>query len=340
MSIYKSFKKAVTSTVDMVIDRTASQAQKSRLVTVMKTEEKTANRLYIQLGQYLYSNLRDSVPEDIALLCGRIDESKERMSRAQTKYRETVQQELISREISKAEAKVNFEKIKEPIVAKAKDTAVKVKDTAADTADRVKNDTAVKVDELKRAAAEKASEIKLGKQKTAVVETGVGVTSAAAAEETAATEEINNSIIEVTEEADVEEAISEAVEAVETADSTAAETSVSSYEPVSKSTEPEILTYEPLAQAAAEPIVPITMETESPISTEPSASSEAASEEEDPTPEDKPIDQEFQRSVPVDIISETEFEKDEPEVRPLDKTNPLAKAMKLRKIINKKNEEE
>ena len=82
----------------------------------------------------------------------------------------------------------------------------------------------------------------------------------------------------------------------------------------------------------------VKMTIETPIST--SSVSEVAEVSEDPTPKDKPLDQEFQRSVPVDIISETEFEENEPEVKPLDKTNPLAKAMKLRKIISKKNESE
>ena len=115
MSIYKDIKNAVTSTVNMVVDKTSSQAQKSRLVTVMRTEEKRTNQLYIQLGQYLYENLRDVMPEDIAQTCNLIDASKERMARAQAKYREVIQQELVNREISKAEARENFVKIKEPI---------------------------------------------------------------------------------------------------------------------------------------------------------------------------------------------------------------------------------
>ena len=56
--------------------------------------------------------------------------------------------------------------------------------------------------------------------------------------------------------------------------------------------------------------------------------------------DNKPFDQEFQRNVPVDIISETEFEEDEPEVKPIEKSNPIAKAMKLRKIISKKENSE
>ena len=324
MSIYKDIKNAVTSTVNMVVDKTSSQAQKSRLVTVMRTEEKRTNQLYIQLGQYLYENLRDVMPEDIAQTCNLIDASKERMARAQAKYREVIQQELVNREISKAEARENFVKIKEPIVAKAKDTAVKVKDTAFDTASKVKSDTSTKVEELKRAVSEKATERKLNKEKAETTEN-------TATEDNSVSEEISDSIIDIKEESDVNEAFTQSidlsdVDTVEELDAIDMNPTPAEYsEPVTEEVE-ETSAYD------------VKMTIETPIST--SSVSEVAEVSEDPTPKDKPLDQEFQRSVPVDIISETEFEENEPEVKPLDKTNPLAKAMKLRKIISKKNESE
>ena len=111
MSIYKEVKKAVSTTVDIIVDKTTTQAQKSRLVTVMRNEEKIANQVYVELGKYLYRNLREDMPEDIEQLCVKLDESKERMSRAQQIYREVIQQELVNREINKTEAKENFQKI-------------------------------------------------------------------------------------------------------------------------------------------------------------------------------------------------------------------------------------
>ncbi len=324
MSIYKDIKQAVTSTVNMVVDKTSSQAQKSRLVTVMRTEEKKANQLYIQLGQYLYENLRDVMPEDIARTCELIDASKERMSRAQTKYREVIQQELVNREINKAEAKENFVKIKEPIVAKAKGTAVKVKDTAIDTASKVKSDTSTKVEELKRTVSEKAAERKQNKEKPVIIEN-------TELEENTPVEEISDSIIDVKEEADVNEAITEAVDVNENAPEEIFDGA--------DDTAPAPIEYNgPVAAEEETNVFDVPMTAETPIST--ASVSEVAEEDEDPTPKDKPLDQEFQRSVPVDIISETEFEENEPEVKPLDKSNPIAKAMKLRKIISKKNESE
>ena len=57
-------------------------------------------------------------------------------------------------------------------------------------------------------------------------------------------------------------------------------------------------------------------------------------------PETAAVDQEFQRNVPVDIISENEFEQDEPEVKPVERNTPFTKAMKLKRIIKKKSSEE
>ena len=42
----------------------------------------------------------------------------------------------------------------------------------------------------------------------------------------------------------------------------------------------------------------------------------------------------------LDIISENEFEEDEPEIKPVERNTPFTKAMKLKKIITKKTPEE
>lgn len=126
MSLYYTIKKALTDTVDVVIDKTTTQAQKSRLRIVMKNEAKLTNDAYIELGKYLYENCRENAAEDIESICRRIDISKDRMKRAQEKYREVLQEELVNREITKNEVKESLQKMKEPIVTKAKDTADKV----------------------------------------------------------------------------------------------------------------------------------------------------------------------------------------------------------------------
>ena len=152
MGFYSDIKKVFVSTFDVLADKTSTQAQKSRLVTVMKNEEKIADRAYIALGKYLYSTLREGMPEDVEQLCSVIDASKERMTRAQEIYREVIQKEKVNSEISRTELKENIRKVKEPIVAGAADTAAKASAIVKDTV----SDTAAKAEELKAAAAARA----------------------------------------------------------------------------------------------------------------------------------------------------------------------------------------
>ncbi len=334
MSIYNEIKRALATTVDVIVDKTTTQAQKSRLVTVMKNEEKIANQVYIELGKYLYRNLREEVPEDVQQLCTKLDQSKERMSRAQQIYREVIQQELVNREINKSEAKDSFQKIKDPIVTKAKDTAVKVKDTAVDTASKVKGtakDTAVKV---KDTAVERAEELKNKAHKPteeiseeAAVEietTEVIVPEAQKEEDIAKTEEIvepietNEIVTESAEVLTVGQGLSNNVEVIENA--------IFSDSPLSEESDSE-----------AEDTNEVFGESEA---VEEKPASEAEDVEESFVPETDTVDQEFQRNVPVDIISEHEFEQDEPEIKPVEKNNPISKAMKLKNIITKKNTDE
>lgn len=335
MSIYNEIKRALSTTVDVIVDKTTTQAQKSRLVTVMKNEEKIANQAYIELGKYLYNNLRNDVPEDIAELCVAVDQSKERMSRAQEIYREVIQQELVNREINKTETIENLKNIKDPIVSKAKDTAAKVKGTAKDTAVKVKGtakDTAVKVGELKDSAAVKATDIKNRVQKTVehekeeiaekaekVIEKIEVIQHVAPEGDPASSEEVLT----------VGQGLSENVDVIENAifsDSSLGEDTV---EPVEEPREIFSSTLEKEPEKEEEKSEPVE-----------GAVSEAADVEDTFVPETEPVDQEFQRTVPVDIITENDFEEDEPEVKPIEKNTPFTKAMKLRQIITKKNPEE
>ena len=333
MSVYNEIKRALATTVDVIVDKTTTQAQKSRLVTVMKNEEKIANQIYVELGKYLYRNLRDEVPEDVGQLCDKLDQSKERMSRAQQIYREVIQQELVNREINKNEAKDNFQKIKEPIVTKAKDTAVKVKDTAVDTAAKVKGtakDTVVKV---KDTAVERAEELKNKTHKAAETEEFVTefesteiITSESAEDTDVKTEEIvapietKEIVTESAEVLTVGQGLSDNVEVIENAIFPG---SVPDEDSVSESQQPVKTN---VSVNAAEK--------------EEKPASEAEDVEESFVPESDTVDQEFQRNVPVDIISENDFEQDEPEVKPVERNTPLSKAKKLKNIITKKSSEE
>ncbi len=332
MSIYSDFKKAISVTVDVIVDKTTTQAQKSRLVTVMKNEEKIANQAYIELGKYLYRNMSKDMPPEVRELCKKIDESKERMSRAQQIYREVIQQELVNREINKSEAKESFQKIKEPIVSKAKDTASKVKETVRDTA----KDTAAKVGELKDAAAEKAEEIKNKSHKSEEDENSSN---------RALTDEEIKAILTPFDNMENSEKVIVPIE-----HETDAGEEVESILTVGQglNNEVEVINGDVLPEPIEENTEVISAESEitqadeaefAPTETE--AEAEAEELGESFVPSGDVIDQEFQRNVPVDIITENDFEEDELEVKPTAKKVSF-KATKLRDILKnpKKNEDE
>lgn len=271
MSVYKDLKKALLSGLDVIADKTSTQAQKSRLVTVMKNEEKIANQAYIALGKYLYNSMREGVPEDVEQLCAVIDASKQRMSRAQDIYREVIRQEEVNSEIGRTEVKENFRKVSEPIVEGAKTKAAKASVIVKDTA----KDTAAKAETLKAAAQTRATEVKA---KIKADREAAAAAAEAEAEETAA------------EEIDTESETAAAdTEAIETA--------------VMEDAKPQ-----------AEP--------------------ETAAEEIDADE----ADDEESAPMPVEVISEEEFEENEPVVKPAEKSTPIFKARKLRDIMTKKDE--
>ncbi len=331
MSIYSDFKKAISVTVDVIVDKTTTQAQKSRLVTVMKNEEKIANQAYIELGKYLYRNISEDMPPEVRELCKKIDESKERMSRAQQIYREVIQQELVNREINKSEAKESFQKIKEPIVSKAKDTASKVKETVRDTA----KDTAAKVGELKDAAAEKAEEIKNKSHKSEEDENSSN---------RMLTDEEIEAILNPFDAENSEKVI------VPIEHETNCGENVESILTVGQglNNEVEVINGDVLPEPIEENTEVISAESEITEAdeaefapTEAEAEAEAEELGESFVPSGDVIDQEFQRNVPVDIITENDFEEDELEVKPTAKKVSF-KATKLRDILKnpKKNEDE
>lgn len=148
MSFYRNIKKALTDTVDAVIDKTATQAQKNRLRLVMRNESEIINNAYIELGKYFYNNLRDGASPEQSDLCDKIENARQRMSRAQERYRDVLQEEMINKEISRGEAKENFRNLKEPVVEKAKQTADKVseiKDAAVEKASVTASDIKTKI---------------------------------------------------------------------------------------------------------------------------------------------------------------------------------------------------
>lgn len=333
MGFYGTIKKTLTDTVDAVVDKTTTQAQKSRLRLIMRNEAKLANDAYIELGKYFYNNLRNDASAELEDVCKRIDISRERMSRAQQRYRDVIQEELINKEITRNEVKENLQKIKEPIVAKAKDTADKVSD-------------------MKDAAVEKAAEIKekIPKPK---FEVGYGEIKNDGNETEIAIEIFENSADNLTEEPAespkemtvqeaIEQAVTEAVNASLNNESVADHPLHTEYE-VDDNDEDEEKDEEEFSNEEAEPecedtnddtAVPNTIYSYSDDPLYETSSEEAAS-----LPPSEPVNQEFQRTTPVDIIDEEEFEEEEPKAKKRTVPSIQLKARRLKEIIKGDNPE-
>lgn len=340
MGFYKAIKKTLTDTVDAVVDKTTTQAQKSRLKLVMRNEARLMNEAYIELGKFFYNSLREDATPELEDICEKIDTAKQRMSRAQEKYREVIQEELINKEITKNEVRENLRSMKEPIAAKAKETAEKVSD--------IKDAAVEKAADIKEAAAEKASEIK---EKLPKVEVGYGEVKnnevgGEAAEENFGTPEAD--ITETVAEKDeltVQEAIEQAVtEAVTSPDTEKTNDNLSTsefeYEIFDEpEAEKELSEYSDIEADLEEVIVDdVTPNTIYSYSDDPlyeSTSEEAAS-----VPPRTSVNQEFQRTVPVDTASEEDLDEKESPVKKRAIPSIQSKAKKLKQIISGENSEE
>ena len=200
----------------------------------------------------------------------------------------------------------------------AKDTAVKVKGTAKETAE--------KVNELKEVAAVKAVDIKNKVHKPAGHEDGEK-TETVETIETIETIEMQPENIDVIEHKVPEDVSTAAEEVLQVGQGLRED---------SKAIENAIFS----DSAIEEETVKKSDDTVEIITPDENGNEEAADVEKDFFSESEAVDQEFQRTMPVDIISENDFEADEPEIKPVQKNTPFTKAMKLRKIMTKKNTEE
>lgn len=311
MGVYDKIKRALTDAVDVVVDKTTLQAQKSRLKIVIKNEAKMTYDAYVELGKYLYDNCNDESPQEIIDLCKKIDNSKMRMLRAQERYRDVLQEELAHREITETEAKENLGKMKDVIATKAKDTA----DKMSEIKDSALEKTSERVTKINNTARDKAEEIK---NKMPKIKVGFGVLTDEKTEDDKIAEEIFDNAVEDAietvinsdEDITLQDAIEHAVTTSVTAsvnDEIAAKNQLDDEEIVNDVAPQEIYDYTEVVITEEEP------------------DSEAEADDEAAT-------QEIQRVMAVDIAEE---EDDEPEeAKAYIKPTAADKVKKLKVIIS------
>lgn len=82
---FKTAGGAMQNAVGVVAEKNRKTALANRLRTVIRCEEKAAERAYLALGRYYYNNLRDAANADTEPYCVDIDAAEQRIENAVAK---------------------------------------------------------------------------------------------------------------------------------------------------------------------------------------------------------------------------------------------------------------
>lgn len=93
-SAFKSAGGAVQNAVDVVAEKNRKSALINRLRTVIRCEEKAAERAYLALGRYYYHNMRDAANAETENYCVGIDAAEKRIEEAMLKLEALNHEEL------------------------------------------------------------------------------------------------------------------------------------------------------------------------------------------------------------------------------------------------------
>lgn len=92
-SVFKTAGGAMQNAVDVVAEKNRKTAMANRLRTVIRCEEKAAERAYLALGRYYYHNLRDASNAETENYCVGIQTAEQRIEDAMLKLEELNREE-------------------------------------------------------------------------------------------------------------------------------------------------------------------------------------------------------------------------------------------------------
>ena len=92
-SVFKTAGGAMQNAVDVVAEKNRKTAMANRLRTVIRCEEKAAERAYLALGRYYYHNLRDASNVETENYCVGIETAEQRIEDAMLKLEELNREE-------------------------------------------------------------------------------------------------------------------------------------------------------------------------------------------------------------------------------------------------------
>ena len=133
---FKTAGGAMQTAVGVVAEKNRKTALANRLRTVIRCEEKAAERAYLALGRYYYNNLRDAANADTEPYCVDIEAAEKRIENAVAKLEalnneETVTEEAVPEEVKELPAPVE-EPVPEGFVDEAVEAAPAEKDASED----------------------------------------------------------------------------------------------------------------------------------------------------------------------------------------------------------------
>lgn len=101
MNIFESIGSCLNDTVQSLVEKNRVKAQINRLRLVMRSEAKTINKAYIQLGKEYYKKIKDGEikPSDESEeYCTAIVKATDRFKRAVSRYHELIDSQVIEQE--------------------------------------------------------------------------------------------------------------------------------------------------------------------------------------------------------------------------------------------------
>ena len=136
-SVFKTAGGAMQNAVDVVAEKNRKTAMANRLRTVIRCEEKAAERAYLALGRYYYHNLRDASNAETENYCVGIETAEQRIEDAMLKLEELNREEET---VATSMAVIGEEDVQLPMIPVVEDAvpegfvdeAVEVMETAAE----------------------------------------------------------------------------------------------------------------------------------------------------------------------------------------------------------------
>ena len=136
-SVFKTVGGAMQNAVDVVAEKNRKTAMANRLRTVIRCEEKAAERAYLALGRYYYHNLRDASNAETENYCVGIETAEQRIEDAMLKLEELNREEET---VATSVAVIGEEDVQLPMIPVVEDAvpegfvdeAVEVMETAAE----------------------------------------------------------------------------------------------------------------------------------------------------------------------------------------------------------------